>query len=56
MSVFASLTNNVIYSREVVVNAYLFGQSLTDIISPGGIILIVLELVEIKFSYFIKFI
>ena len=56
MPVFAPLADNVNCSRAVVVNAYMFGQSLTRIISPGGFILIVLELVEIKYSHFIKFI
>ena len=50
---FAPLADNINCSRDVVVNAYMFGQSLTPIISPGGFILIVLELVEINNSHFI---
>ena len=56
MPVFAPLADNVNCSRVVVINAYMFGQSFMRIIAPSGIVMIVLQLVEIQYSHFVKFI
>ena len=56
MPVIAPLADEVSCSRALVVNAYMFGQSYIEIISPTSIILIVLELVGIQYNYWLKFI
>lgn len=56
MPVIAPLADEVNCSRTLVVNAYMFGQSYIEIISPTAIILIVLELVGIQYNYWLKFI
>ena len=55
MPIIAPLADEVNCSRNVVVNAYLFGQTLISIISPTGYILIILQLVGIPFNYWVKF-
>ena len=42
--------------REVIVNAYLLGQTLISLITPTGLILIINELVAIEYIYWVKFI
>ena len=56
MPVIAPLADEVNCSRALVVNAYMFGQSYIELISPTSIILIFLELVGIQYNYWIKFI
>ena len=53
---FAPLADKVNCKREVVVNAFMFGQELIGLIAPTGMILIVTQLVGIKFIYWLKFI
>ena len=53
---FAPLADKVNCKREVVVNAFMFGQELIGLIAPTGMILIVMQLVGIKFTYWLKFI
>jgi len=55
MPIIAPLADEVNCSRNVVVNAYLFGQTLISIIAPTGYILIILQLVGIPFNYWVKF-
>jgi uncharacterized ion transporter superfamily protein YfcC len=55
MPIIAPLADQVNCSRNVVVNAYLFGQALISIIAPTGYILIILQLVGIPFNYWVKF-
>ena len=56
MPPFAPLADKVDIKREVVVNTFMFGQTLIGLIAPTGLILIILNLVGIKFSYWLKFI
>ena len=56
MPVFAPLADNVGIGRNVIVNTYMFGQNYIQIVSPSGLILIVLQLVGIKYNHWIKFI
>lgn len=53
---FAPLADKVNCKREVVVNAYMFGQVLIGYIAPTGMCLIITQLVGIKFNYWLKFI
>ena len=53
---FAPLADKVNCKREVVVNAFMFGQELIGLIAPTGMILIITQLVGIKFTYWLKFI
>ena len=56
MPVVAPLADEVNVSRTLVINAYMFGQSYIQIISPSALILIVLELVGIQYNHWIRFI
>ena len=56
MPVLAPLADEVGCSRTVVINAYMFGQNFIGLVAPTGLILIVLQLVDIQFNYWIKFI
>ena len=56
MPVFAPLADEVDINRSVIINAYMFGQNYIQIIAPSGLILIVLQLVGLKFNHWIKFI
>jgi len=56
MPQFAPLADKVNCKREVVVNAFMFGQELIGLIAPTGMILIITQLVGIKFNYWLKFI
>ena len=54
LPVLAPLADNV--PRALVVNAYIFGKCLVGFITPTGLILIALQIVNIKFNYWFKFI
>ena len=56
MPIFAPLADNIGCSRALVVNAYVFGQNYIGTIAPVGTILLVLQMVGIKFNYWLKFI
>ena len=56
MPVFAPLADKVQLSRVVVVNAYMWGEYLVAFITPTGLVLIVLSLAHIGYSYWVKFI
>ena len=56
MPPFAPLADKVNIKREVIVNTYMFGQGLIGLISPTGMILIVTQLIQIDFKYWLKFI
>ena len=56
MPVVAPLADEVNVSRTLVINAYMFGQSYIQIISPSALIIIVLELVGIQYNHWIRFI
>lgn len=56
MPVFAPLADQVNLSRVTVVNAYMFGEYLAAYITPTGLVLIILSLVNIQYSSWIKFI
>ena len=55
MPVFAPLADSVNCSRKVVVNAYMFGQYFISFVSPTGLTLIVLQLVGMKYTHWLKF-
>jgi len=56
MPVFAPLADNVNCSRAVIVNCYMFGQNFISLITPTGLTLIVLQLVGLKYTHWLKFI
>jgi len=56
MPIFAPLADKVNCSRKVVVNTYMFGQNFIAFLSPTGLTLIVLQLVGMKYTHWIKFI
>ena len=56
MPPFAPLADKVNISRAVVVNTYMFGQTLIGLVAPTGLILIILNLVGIELNYWLKFI
>ena len=56
MPVFAPLADKVGCNRNVIVNAFMFGQNFIGLIAPTGISLIILQMVGIKFNHWIKFI
>ena len=56
LPVLAPLADKIQCSRSIVVNAYIFGQSFIGLISPTGLILIILQLVGIKYNQWIRFI
>lgn len=56
MPVFAPLADEVNCSRSVVVNTYVFGLFYGMIVTPTGMILIVLQMIGIEYSYWLKFI
>ena len=55
MPIFAPLADKVNCSRTVVVNAYMFGQNFISLITPAGMVLIVSQLVGLKYSHWVKF-
>ena len=56
MPIMAPLADDVKCSRKQVINAYMFGQNFADFFTPTGFILIILEIVGIKFNFWFKFI
>ena len=56
MPVFAPLADKAGFGRNVIVDTYIFGQSFVGLFSPTGILLIILQLVGIKYNQWIKFI
>ena len=56
MPPFAPLADKIHCSRAVVVDIYMFGQLLIALISPTGLILIVTQLVGIKYTHWLRFI
>lgn len=56
MPVFAPLADKAGFGRNVIVDAYMFGQRFVGYFSPTGMVLIVLQLVGIKYNQWIKFI
>ena len=54
--IMAPLADDVKCSRKLVINAYMFGQNFSNFFTPTGFILIVLEMVGIKFNFWFKFI
>ena len=55
MPILAPIADQVGCSRAVVVNAFMFGQNLITMVAPTGMVLIVLQLIGIKFNYWAKF-
>ena len=55
MPILAPIADQVGCSRAVVVNAFMFGQNLITMVAPTGMVLIVLQLIGIKFNYWTKF-
>ena len=55
MPIFAPLADKVNCSRTVVVNAYMFGQNFISLFTPTGMVLIVIQLVGLKYTHWIKF-
>ena len=56
MPVFAPLSDKVNCSRIVAVNTFMFGIYYSAIITPTGLVLISLQLIEIPYHYWIRFI
>lgn len=56
MPIMAPLADTVGLSREVVVNAYNWGQGLMSFITPTGLILVTLEMAETTFDKWLKYI
>lgn len=56
MPIMAPLADTVGVSREVVINAYNWGQGLMSFITPTGLILVTLEMAETTFDKWLKYI
>ena len=56
MPIMAPLADSVGLSREVVINAYNWGQGLMSFITPTGLILVTLEMAETTFNKWLKYI
>ena len=56
MPVIAPLADQVNCPRDVVVNAYMYGQAFISLIAPTGYILIILQMVGVQFNYWLKFV
>lgn len=56
MPIMAPLADTVGVSREVVINAYNWGQVLMSFITPTGLILVTLEMAETTFDKWLKYI
>ena len=54
--VIAPLADEINCSRALVVNAYMFGQSYIQLISPTSGIIFILEFVGIPYNYWLRFI
>ena len=55
MPVIAPLADKVNISRKIVVNAYMFGQNFISFLSPTGLLLIVLQMIGMKYSHWFRF-
>ena len=56
MPVFAPLADKVNCPRKIVVNVFMFGQTFISFLSPTGLTLIVLQIIGMKFTHWLKFI
>lgn len=56
MPIFAPLGDGVGCNRKIIVNTFMFGQHLSGLMTPTGIVLIVLEMIGIPYNYWIKFV
>ena len=56
MPILAPLGDGVGCNRKVIVNTFMFGQHLSGLMTPTGIVLIVLEMIGIPYNYWIKFV
>lgn len=56
MPIFAPLADNVGIGREIIVNAYQFGQGLFAFINPTGLILASLAIVNVSFDKWLRFV
>ncbi|KGO12654.1 YfcC family protein [Clostridium botulinum] len=56
MPIMAPLADSVGLPREAIVNAYMFGQGLISFITPTGLILATLAMVDVTYDKWIKFI
>ena len=56
MPIMAPLADTVGLSRDVIVSAYAYGQGLMSFITPTGLILVSLEMVDVTYDRWLKFI
>ena len=56
MPVFAPLADKVNCPRKIVINTFMFGQTFISFLSPTGLTLIVLQIIGMKFTHWLKFI
>ena len=56
MPIISPLADTVGVARELVVNAYQFGNGLFNVITPTGLVLASLGLVKIGYDRFLKFV
>ena len=52
----APLADTAGVSREIIINAYNWGQGLMSFITPTGMILVFLEMAEVTFDKWLKFV
>ena len=55
MPVFAPLADKAHCPRKIVVNAYMLGQNFISFLSPTGLTLIILQLIGMKYTHWLKF-
>ena len=55
MPIFAPLADEVDLPRSLVINAYMFAQKFVGLISPTGLILIVLQMTGVPYNSYLKF-
>ena len=56
MPIMAPLADTAGVSREIIINAYNWGQGLMSFITPTGMILVFLEMAEVTFDKWLKFV
>ena len=56
MPIMAPLADTAGVSREIVINAYNWGQGLMSFITPTGMVLVFLEMAEVTFDKWLKFV
>ena len=56
MPILAPLGDGIGCDRKVIVNTFMYGQHLSGLMTPTGIVLIVLQMIGIPYNYWIKFI